>query len=136
MGRKTVLSVLRALFEERAVDGRAPCAYCGDRLRRERLTGDHVVPRSRGGQDERENLVLACSPCNLEKGSLDAGVFRAWLASPAGIEWHERGPRREPTRTTRPAPTSPPTPRAPKKPREPEPIERLPDPSAKVWFDW
>jgi 5-methylcytosine-specific restriction endonuclease McrA len=41
------------------------CAYCGSK---EDLTFDHVVPRSRGGKTTWENIVTACSPCNLKKG--------------------------------------------------------------------
>jgi 5-methylcytosine-specific restriction endonuclease McrA len=42
------------------------CQYCGSRSD---LTFDHVTPRSRGGQTTWENVVAACSPCNLRKGS-------------------------------------------------------------------
>ena len=52
----------RALF---ARDGWR-CVYCGDGS--SRLTLDHVVPRSRGGQSVWENVVTACGPCNLRKG--------------------------------------------------------------------
>ena len=44
------------------------CAYCGRHRRelgmRERLTRDHLVPRSRGGRDEWLNVLTACSTCN------------------------------------------------------------------------
>ena len=33
-----------------------------------RLTLDHVVPRSKGGESIWENVVTACAPCNLRKG--------------------------------------------------------------------
>jgi 5-methylcytosine-specific restriction endonuclease McrA len=33
------------------------------------LTFDHVVPRSRGGRTTWDNVVTACSSCNLLKGS-------------------------------------------------------------------
>ena len=42
------------------------CQYCGQRAE---LTFDHVVPRAAGGVTSWENVVAACSPCNLRKGS-------------------------------------------------------------------
>ncbi len=42
------------------------CQYCGSRGD---LTFDHVVPRSRGGVTSWENVVAACSPCNLRKAN-------------------------------------------------------------------
>ena len=42
------------------------CVYCG--TSGGRLTLDHVVPRSRGGDSVWENVVTACAPCNLRKG--------------------------------------------------------------------
>lgn len=53
----------RALF---ARDGWR-CVYCGDGT--SRLTLDHVVPRSRGGDSVWENVVTSCAPCNLRKGN-------------------------------------------------------------------
>jgi 5-methylcytosine-specific restriction endonuclease McrA len=44
------------------------CQYCGRRPPLRDLNIDHVVPRSRGGDDSWENLVTACRPCNLKKG--------------------------------------------------------------------
>jgi 5-methylcytosine-specific restriction endonuclease McrA len=52
----------RALF---ARDGWR-CVYCG--TSGGRLTLDHVVPRSKGGESIWENVVTACAPCNLRKG--------------------------------------------------------------------
>jgi 5-methylcytosine-specific restriction endonuclease McrA len=43
------------------------CQYCGQAHRSEDLTFDHVVPRCRGGQSTWENVVAACSPCNVLK---------------------------------------------------------------------
>ena len=42
------------------------CQYCNSR---ERLTIDHVLPKSRGGRDTWENLVTACTRCNTRKGN-------------------------------------------------------------------
>ncbi len=51
----------RALIYKR---DRNTCQYCGSTTR---LTIDHVIPRSKGGTDTWENLVVACSKCNTEK---------------------------------------------------------------------
>ena len=61
----------RALF---ARDGWR-CVYCGSSGR---LTLDHVVPRSRGGDSVWENVVTSCAPCNLRKGNrlLEETEFR------------------------------------------------------------
>ncbi len=45
------------------------CQYCGDSLPLKKLTYDHVVPRSRGGATNWENIVMCCYPCNDRKGS-------------------------------------------------------------------
>ena len=42
------------------------CQYCGST---KNLTIDHIIPRSRGGEDTWENLVVACSSCNTKKGN-------------------------------------------------------------------
>lgn len=42
------------------------CQYCGTNGD---LTFDHVVPRAAGGLTSWKNVVAACSPCNLRKGS-------------------------------------------------------------------
>jgi 5-methylcytosine-specific restriction endonuclease McrA len=53
----------RALF---ARDGWR-CVYCGTASGR--LTLDHVIPRSRGGESVWENVVTSCAPCNMKKGN-------------------------------------------------------------------
>jgi 5-methylcytosine-specific restriction endonuclease McrA len=45
---------------------RFECQYCGST---DDLTFDHLMPRSKGGQTEWENVLAACSPCNLRKGN-------------------------------------------------------------------
>jgi 5-methylcytosine-specific restriction endonuclease McrA len=44
------------------------CQYCGKRSAVERLSVDHILPRSRGGKTSWENCVLACVVCNARKG--------------------------------------------------------------------
>ena len=41
------------------------CQYCGSG---DELTFDHLLPRSRGGKTNWDNVVTACSNCNVQKG--------------------------------------------------------------------
>lgn len=41
------------------------CTYCG--AMDLPLECDHIIPRSRGGTDEKTNLTTACKPCNRSK---------------------------------------------------------------------
>lgn len=45
------------------------CLYCGESFPAAALSRDHVVPRSRGGEDRWENVVTACRRCNQRKGN-------------------------------------------------------------------
>ncbi len=62
--RKDVKFSRRNIFER----DRNTCQYCGKRFSKMDLTIDHLVPRSRGGKDSWDNLVLACVKCNVRKG--------------------------------------------------------------------
>lgn len=47
---------------------RYTCQFCGEVLPAGELTLDHVIPRSRGGHTDWDNLVACCHPCNTRKG--------------------------------------------------------------------
>ncbi|MCL2819538.1 MAG: HNH endonuclease [Oscillospiraceae bacterium] len=42
------------------------CIYCGAL---DKLTTDHILPRSSGGEDIPDNVVSVCKSCNSSKGS-------------------------------------------------------------------
>lgn len=44
------------------------CQYCGAKKTVSELTLDHILPRSRGGQNSPLNVVTACLKCNNRKG--------------------------------------------------------------------
>jgi 5-methylcytosine-specific restriction endonuclease McrA len=48
---------------------RFDCQYCGESFPTHELTFDHVVPRSKGSRTSWENVVTACSCCNLRKAN-------------------------------------------------------------------
>jgi 5-methylcytosine-specific restriction endonuclease McrA len=54
---------------------RFQCQYCGTP---EDLTFDHVIPRHSGGATTWENVVAACSPCNLRKGGMMPAKAKMW----------------------------------------------------------
>ena len=58
---------LRLLVRARADDR---CEYCGlpQDLSELRFHVEHIVPRQHGGDDDPNNLALACPDCNLRKG--------------------------------------------------------------------
>lgn len=68
------------------------CQYCGAAGE---LTFDHVVPRSRGGRTTWENVVAACSPCNLRKANHSLGKISMSLgrkpARPTAMQLQNTG---------------------------------------------
>ena len=64
------------------------CQYCARKFSKSELTIDHVLPRSRGGRDTWDNLVLACVKCNIKKGSRTPDEARMpLLREPAKPRW-------------------------------------------------
>ena len=68
----------RSIFEDfptRGPFGHCACAYCGKWG--EKLTIDHIVPKSKGGPHfAKWNNIPSCLACNAQKGSLP--VFEWW----------------------------------------------------------
>lgn len=77
---KAMVGPLTKMHMARAAD--ETCAYC--RERGTLFAGpdgkpwhfDHVVPLSRGGALGFENVVLACGPCNMAKGTMTLEEWR------------------------------------------------------------
>jgi 5-methylcytosine-specific restriction endonuclease McrA len=71
------------------------CGYCGKSAN----TIDHIMPKSRGGQDTWENLVACCLKCNNAKGDKTLSEIgwelRIKPKMPTGLIWSVRGADRE-----------------------------------------
>lgn len=52
------------------------CYWCSELIDEDVYHVDHVIPLSRGGSDDPDNLVCACPHCNLSKG--DRLAFSEW----------------------------------------------------------
>lgn len=51
------------------------CFYCDRLLPYGVATMDHIKPKSQGGKLEIGNIVLACRPCNQERGDYPAHIY-------------------------------------------------------------
>jgi 5-methylcytosine-specific restriction endonuclease McrA len=64
------------------------CQYCGARGTQFDLTLDHILPRSRGGHSDVENLCAACKTCNQRKGNRTPDEARMpLLATPSALRY-------------------------------------------------
>lgn len=64
------------------------CQYCGRTFPRSELNLDHVVPRSRGGRTEWENIVCSCLACNKRKGGrLPSEAGMRLIGQPVRPRW-------------------------------------------------
>jgi hypothetical protein len=60
------------------------CHYCADVLIARQV--DHVRPLSRGGTNDRGNLVAACISCNSQKRGMMVHEWRQWREA-NGMSW-------------------------------------------------
>jgi len=54
------------------------CGYCGST---EKITIDHMVPRSKGGSDDEKNLIFCCRKCNGMKSTKSLFDFALYLTA-------------------------------------------------------
>ena len=59
------------------------CWYCGKEMEPSKLTKDHVFPKSKGGVNDMDNIIMVCKTCNSSKGNMDlfewyATVRKEW----------------------------------------------------------
>lgn len=66
------------------------CLYCGDEFSPYQLTRDHIMPRSRSGDESWSNSATACRRCNTAKGNQTPEEWgRLLLAVPYTPNWAE-----------------------------------------------
>lgn len=70
---KTPLSIRWVVFQR----DNFTCQYCGRSAPDVVLHVDHVIPVSRGGGDDLDNLRTACSACNIGKSDNEWAYFNA-----------------------------------------------------------
>lgn len=80
--RRVEADILRAVRREAWEDQGRCCKYCLAPLGFSESTADHRVPRSKGGTNVKANIVAACGPCNVAKGSMAPAEFKAAIKAP------------------------------------------------------
>lgn len=68
------------------------CLYCGEKGN---LTFDHLIPKSKGGITSWENVVTACTSCNVKKGNKfckECGMYpKIKPYKPTDVQLHKNG---------------------------------------------
>ena len=68
------------------------CQYCGSN---NELTFDHLLPKSKGGKTDWDNVVTACSDCNVKKGGrllkYSCMNLNKWPYQPTAEDLHKNG---------------------------------------------
>jgi len=61
--------------------GRDTCYYCNKKVKRKKITLDHMFPMIWGGVTLPNNLIPCCKKCNMEKSDMTYNQFIRWKMS-------------------------------------------------------
>lgn len=64
--RETIYKML-----QKKNDGSVPCFVCGKHVKQRSATLEHILPVSKGGTDDMENLSISHYQCNVMRGNGD-----------------------------------------------------------------
>jgi hypothetical protein len=67
--------ITKKLREDLIKEAEFQCFYCKNKYDKSNLHIDHIIPISKGGLSNLENLVVACKKCNILKGIKSADEF-------------------------------------------------------------
>ena len=62
--RRTIYRMLKKKH-----DGTVPCFVCGRHVKEKNATLEHIIPVSKGGTDDMENLAISHYQCNQRRGN-------------------------------------------------------------------
>jgi len=71
-----IMSVARVI---KTISKTITCPYCKQIVPPLEISLDHIIPKSRGGNDSLSNLQYTCLSCNIMKGNLLDDEFRLLL---------------------------------------------------------
>lgn len=51
-------------------EGSVPCFVCHEHVELKDMSLEHIIPRSKGGSDDMDNLSISHKSCNEERGNI------------------------------------------------------------------
>lgn len=77
---KTMIVTKNDIFDLVSAEYGMACKYCQTQLTYKNYVCDHILPLSRGGESEKENLQIICKTCNTQKGPMFEDEYLALIA--------------------------------------------------------
>ena len=69
-------AIIQELIDSQFIDGKGVCPYCNSKITLKDCHLDHMEPLSKGGSNEKSNLIFCCAHCNLKKSDKS---LKQWL---------------------------------------------------------
>lgn len=66
--KRSQIKNYRSIFKKLMIKYKFQCVHCNCK---ENLTIDHIIPVSKGGKDDIENLQILCKSCNSKKDNIN-----------------------------------------------------------------
>lgn len=83
------------------------CWYCGVLLDDKTANIDHQTPKSKGGDNRMENLVVACRHCNSQKKNKTVEEYRSYLQEKSRVIGFSKEQKQYPESIGMPLPEAP-----------------------------
>ena len=79
-GGVLLIDTVKSVYDDNVIEyGTLTCVYCLETVSIENATLEHILPLSRGGDNQRCNLAIACYHCNCVKNNKTVKEFNQYL---------------------------------------------------------
>lgn len=88
-------------YRQKAIDkatsnnGWYKCRKCGGSFRLKDMDADHILPKSLGGSNDKENLQLICKHCNRSKSAKTDDTLKDFKANIKDISKKEKAQEKD-----------------------------------------
>lgn len=71
-------SQMEKFKKQKKLEGKLQCEFCGCQ-EESKMTVDHNMPISKGGENKENNFLIACMNCNLDKNTMTGNEYKAYI---------------------------------------------------------